>query len=899
MADAHGDASTGQSGSVESEDRMQTIMKVDTSALLGTIMSIEKALSDYQKPGDVPKWGSAMIARLELVERQANKTPRKEPGAPTGAVGTAGGMMQASLADHAKEEKILEKLREETAHTLKSNTVVLESKISTMTLEIDRLQKLLAIRPTTSELQQVVLTIHDMDRKLQDGVRDMQKNVRGQVHGAVAEETANITTSVQSAIDLNSQSVGIIAKKVDGYAVDISSIRKTTEQALETAGNHIKQCQFDVQNSKELVLQLEAQAESEGAKIEQNFSNLKFQDEMLGEKMEELKENLGEKVESVVKAMSEQEKTVNKQVAENGATINSMNAIVEGTKKDIDDFRFTYEVDMKSQLEANDKINATFAEMEEKNAEMSEYVFKLKDLDVLKQLELQTEQQNSLRSTLDENADSLSALNSKVTKVNKLMAKIEEEMQKLPAKVEEAMVKMDGLSQENKEAAETMVETNKKVESILEKQKQIDTLQTEADLMKATIEDMQGKLKQAQATNMSLLEVTGDHETRLEQMTELIDNSDAIVEQKMLKMQAEIMDNVAAKQADVEALVANMQENIEVISMGVDGGGSQTSAGAAAGGVGGTRGGRAGASMRVGGKPGSNPGSNPGSKPGSAPTGEMGGDIEEKHEIIQQSAEFVSDLCVNYEEICVRKSYVNDLPSAMTENIAQTAQELSQYIASSTDFEAVHMALSPNPQGLEYDDTFVSDLRQKRIDQFINAIQQMVFEHNSKPGGVRSDARKAFIQTMKKAIDLCMSKHDQVLVVGNSRFGRIKLPTCIACDRPLVDKVRQDRQLPADSGPQRDFPGFPQFGQQGSMDDSIGSLLGGTLSGSPVPRNKTRGERKVPVKLPRTQQEKVVRPTSSHAAGEANALRAGMKPPRPGNSNQTDAGMSQSQSGML
>lgn len=29
----------------------------------------------------------------------------------------------------------------------------------------------------------------------------------------------------------------------------------------------------------------------------------------------------------------------------------------------------------------------------------------------------------------------------------------------------------------------------------------------------------------------------------------------------------------------------------------------------------------------------------------------------------------------------------------------------------------------------------------------------------------------------------------QVLTVGNSRLGRIKIPTCIACDRPLIDKV--------------------------------------------------------------------------------------------------------------
>ena len=29
----------------------------------------------------------------------------------------------------------------------------------------------------------------------------------------------------------------------------------------------------------------------------------------------------------------------------------------------------------------------------------------------------------------------------------------------------------------------------------------------------------------------------------------------------------------------------------------------------------------------------------------------------------------------------------------------------------------------------------------------------------------------------------------KVLMVGNSRLGRIKIPTCIDCDRPLAEKV--------------------------------------------------------------------------------------------------------------
>lgn len=29
-------------------------------------------------------------------------------------------------------------------------------------------------------------------------------------------------------------------------------------------------------------------------------------------------------------------------------------------------------------------------------------------------------------------------------------------------------------------------------------------------------------------------------------------------------------------------------------------------------------------------------------------------------------------------------------------------------------------------------------------------------------------------------------------MVGNSRLGRVKIPSCVACDRPLIDKVRLD-----------------------------------------------------------------------------------------------------------
>jgi hypothetical protein len=111
-----------------------------------------------------------------------------------------------------------------------------------------------------------------------------------------------------------------------------------------------------MQNSKELVLQLESQMESDAAKVEQALASLKFQDDMTLEKLEDINNTVAEKVGKVEAAMASNEALVKNQVAETSSIVLTMESVVNTTKKDIDDFRFTYEVDTKAQLEANAEI---------------------------------------------------------------------------------------------------------------------------------------------------------------------------------------------------------------------------------------------------------------------------------------------------------------------------------------------------------------------------------------------------------------------------------------------------------------------------------------------------------------------------------------------------------------
>jgi hypothetical protein len=248
---------------------------------------------------------------------------------------------------------------------------------------------------------------------------------------------------------------------------------------------------------------------------------------------------------------------------------------------------------------------------------------------------------------------------------------------------------------------------------------------------------------------------------------------------------------------------------------------------------------------------------------------------QEQNEVSLGNAEFIADLCISFEDIAVRKSYVGDIPPAMCEHLAATAQNLAAFIATCCDSEAIQRVLRKE---LDYDDQLVTTLRQQKLDEFFQTVQNIIAANNSAPGLTRTDARNLFLKQLRTALTMAMSKHDQVLVVGNTRIGAIKIPTCNACDRPLLDKVKRDIVVQPDDVSQR--RNFASFGGGSHVEDPMGSIqssltLGG-VSGTSPPRLKVRG--KGAIRLPAPKGEaKISRPNSQ---GEANSvMRNGLKMP--------------------
>ena len=890
-------------GEREGTARLDAIMKVDTMALLGTIRDIEMRLSEYQRQDLMPMWGEALMKRVEDVEKGA-LSGRGAAGAGSGEqyASNSGGDGRAgiSMADLAAEERLLQKLKENVDSHMNSTRVSLESKLSTTSLELDRVHKLLQIRPTTSELQQVVMMIHDMSRRVQDGVREVSGNIRGLVQDKVAEEMQMIMAQLTENQALQEESIGIIAKKVDGYTEDISNIRKGMESACQTMDAKITSAQREVISCTETVTKLREVIESNHLTARTGIANLVKGQDMAKAVFEEYRNTVSESLMEVRGSLERQDKDVRDMMTGVNLQVMGMSDLVNQSKAGIDDFRFTYEVDCKAQQAANLGLQQSVNALDEKTSKMAAYVATLEDLDVAKVLGIQGEQISRSKTLIEELDAQISGISSKTTKASKAVATIEDEVKKFPELVTEQGQRIDELLNKN-EKTNTMVMS---IQGVLDKTEkkllELNDLQEKMLDSKADADELKEKLQKNQSTVVTLLESTDEHERKLEQLQELVDGQEEQMQAKLQEVKGSLLTVITKKQAEVEAVVANLRENFDIIASGmggdssdggavVNGGGGSIGGGMMGGGMGGAArmmGGYGGGGMNGGGGGfrggggggGTNKPNTPGGHHPSTPGAVMGAATlsqQEQNEVSLGNAEFIADLCISFEDIAVRKSYVGDIPPAMCEHLAATAQNLAAFIATCCDSEAIQRVLRKE---LDYDDQLVTTLRQQKLDEFFQTVQNIIAANNSAPGLTRTDARNLFLKQLRTALTMAMSKHDQVLVVGNTRFGAIKIPTCIACDRPLLDKVKRDIVVQPDDVSQR--RNFASFGGGSHVEDPMGSIqssltLGG-VSGTSPPRLKVRG--KGAIRLPAPKGEaKISRPNSQ---GEANSvMRNGLKMP--------------------
>lgn len=391
-----------------STERAEQIVRVDATALLKTIRELEYKLTEQQRPDKPPPWAVALEQRIEQLENnffQAQaKAPPLQDAAITGAVQesephaepapehahhdgetespahspskTQGGEhkeeehQKRTVVDFATEMRVIGKVRKEIDSKFHTAELHLETKMGSFNLQLERLMKLLQIRPTTSELQTVMNAVYDVEKKMNNSMDEIKQDMRAQLKENLSQEIASIIEEVKSANNLSETGIKYIQNTVDGFANNLTDLREVTENTVVLMNESVERLKTHNSDLEDHVAKMKYQLDQQIREQAGELAALKADHQVLFEEFQEYRNRMDEEaVRLELKAAEEKEK-FESEIARLDFELSESNAKIAANATELQIQQSKAESALAAQAQVNKAVNEL----------LSEHTFKLERL---------------------------------------------------------------------------------------------------------------------------------------------------------------------------------------------------------------------------------------------------------------------------------------------------------------------------------------------------------------------------------------------------------------------------------------------------------------------------------------------------------------------------------------
>lgn len=365
---------------VEDPQRVDQIVRVDASALLKTIRELEYKLTEHQKSEKAPAWATALEQRIEQLENtffQSQEKPSNagEVSAEDAAEPPSGEQESApaahpqittdeadhhkrSVGDMATEMRVISKVRKEIDNKFHTAENHLDTKISSFNLQLDRLMKLLQIRPTTSELQTVMNAVYDVDKKVQNQMEDIKNDVRATLKSKLSEEILTIIEEVHQSKDLSDSGIKYIQRTVDGFASELNDVREVTENTVLGIHDELEKLRKHNTELEECVVTMKAQMERNLQEQSALIAEMKAEQLEFSEQFAYFKNRTEEETVNASMAVAEEKARIDEEIARLDYALSQSNSKIDANQTYI----VAIQGKAESELVAQGKINKAVQE---------------------------------------------------------------------------------------------------------------------------------------------------------------------------------------------------------------------------------------------------------------------------------------------------------------------------------------------------------------------------------------------------------------------------------------------------------------------------------------------------------------------------------------------------------
>ena len=792
--------------------RLSQVMAVDVHSMLNSLKELEQKLTEHHK---LDMDLTSVLPRLDLLEKQWRSYTLT---APLPKDGNEGG--QHSSYD----EDIFEKVQKSIEFMSEKHQLTLESKLSSVSLELDRVHKLLSTRPTTSDLSKIMLSVQDVNMNLMKTISDNANYMQSAIKDLVAEEMTVVIDNIKSSGELNLKGVDGLLKQIDNIAADLLKTRNVTNAELKSVTSTINSFRerLDDLFMRQTALKNELESNQQDSLLPiidemkstfiEKFNKIFTDLELADTRQQELESKLETQMLNMVGRLANTElsfehklnekdeayRSIEQQVVMNEELLRSRIEGVHGELEEIGE-RLNAYVGLLQQLKAADVVKTLNKHTAQLN-EQEHYRTQMNDLNTsvlgrLRQLEVSA---GKVEKDIVKASEDISTL-AEISK-NQIEAAIDKCQS-------EAQAKIDGIlsmiHHQDVEMADSKELVNSLSSTVLNMDQKLKMVKKEHSSVEDKLEEFQS------VTNAALRGIEAQQHNGLIAVDALTPK----IEYLSNKLRT-VANSLEKNEEDMSRLNQRFnEEDSKKRATKVFGQVRQTSFRKPRRSIESTMSKVSTNKFRIQPKSFEELKSDPfdtelkplavkmkkveiavanndeflnqAGEPSPLSAGsrrqeqniavvpnddmyfeelpDFDDDLEEIKEEILSQAEYTAELCVNYEESSLKHSRVLELPKAICEHMVQTAQALAAFASNSADAEVVLRVLRASPNDLSHDENTVNSLREEKLETFLSDVISAIEKISTRePGIIRAEARDRFLKKLRTALVLCMSKHDQV-----------------------------------------------------------------------------------------------------------------------------------------
>lgn len=229
------------------QERIDQLMRVDTTALINIIRDMEHKLTEYQRQDKIPLWAQALETRLEQIEKLRQSDILGSGGASNQNAGSSVPVTGIS------EDRLLARVRGEIEAAISGLHLQLDTKVSSAGLEMERLHKLLQIRPTNSDLQQVVLNIRNIEAKNAEKIEELSDSVMQSLQKKLSEEMITLLDELKNGSNKSDEHQKFIRTQMQTYNQEIAKVRSEMSSQFDSVAQDVMLLRSQMKGSDEMI----------------------------------------------------------------------------------------------------------------------------------------------------------------------------------------------------------------------------------------------------------------------------------------------------------------------------------------------------------------------------------------------------------------------------------------------------------------------------------------------------------------------------------------------------------------------------------------------------------------------------------------------------------------------